>query len=146
MALDPRYLLAEQLGIRLETVGGLAIWEAAPVYKHQKAVDRIRASIRANQGGCSCVHAADVYVQFPDRSLKRPDVALFCREPSEEEDAITLLLEAREDLGPKAAEGDVVEVIGETLRCAMTTQAPCFSLSLAYHPRSLAIRSRMLFS
>jgi Uma2 family endonuclease len=111
MRLDPKYLLAEQLGIRLETVGGLAIWESAPVYKHQKAVDRIRASIRARSGGpCACIHAADVYVQFPDASLKRPDIALFCREPDEEEEAITLLPEAVIEVVSKGYEAKDLEI------------------------------------
>src|SRR5437899_2691294 len=43
--MDWRYLQADELGVRLEMVGGLPIWEPHPVYKHQKAVDRIRATI-----------------------------------------------------------------------------------------------------
>jgi hypothetical protein len=39
--MDARFLKAEELGIRLEIVQGLPIWEPYPVYKHQKAVDRI---------------------------------------------------------------------------------------------------------
>lgn len=88
---------ADQIGIRLELVGGLPIWEAKPVLKHQRAVDRIRASLRKAQDagdGCGCIHYADVYIAFPDGSFKRPDVAIFCREPDEEEDAITLIPEA----------------------------------------------------
>ncbi len=41
-------LRADELGIRLEMVGGLPIWEAPPVYRHQKHVERIAASIRAS--------------------------------------------------------------------------------------------------
>jgi Uma2 family endonuclease len=92
--MDPKYLLAEQLGIRLESMGGLHIWEAQPVWRHQKAVDTIRASIRNIGPDCKCVHAADVYVQFADGSLKRPDISIFCKEPAELDDAITLLPEA----------------------------------------------------
>jgi Uma2 family endonuclease len=111
MPLDPKYLLAEQLGIRLESVGGLSIWEAQPVYKHQKAVDRIRASIRAREGAaCACVHVADVYVQFRDGSLKRPDVAIFCREPDEQEEAITLLPEAVIEVVSKGYEAKDLEI------------------------------------
>ena len=82
---------AEELGIRLEIVGGLAIWEASPVYKYQKEVDRIRGSInktKNSETGCECIDVADVYVQFSDGSLKRPDISIFCREPEELEDAI----------------------------------------------------------
>ena len=93
--MDPKFLRAEELGIRLEIVGGLPIWEAHPGYKHQKAVDRIRATITpSTEGGCACVHAADVYISFPDGSLRRPDISVFCREPDEEEEAITLAPEA----------------------------------------------------
>jgi hypothetical protein len=81
------------LGVRLELVGGPPILEPHPVYKHQKAVDRIRSSIRSisaeGENGGVCVHVADIYVSFPDGSLKRPDIAIFCREP--EEEAVTLI-------------------------------------------------------
>jgi len=86
--MNPQLLNAEDLGVKLEIAGGLAIWEASPVYKHQKAVDRIRDSIKKNESRenpCDCVDAADIYVQFPDGSLKRPDISIFCFEPPEEE-------------------------------------------------------------
>ncbi|MDQ3634433.1 MAG: Uma2 family endonuclease [Acidobacteriota bacterium] len=89
--MDSQFLRAEELGIRLEIVGGLPIWEASPVYKHQKEVDRIRESIKKTKNSdtnCECLDVADVYVQFPDGSLKRPDISIFCREPEEMEDAI----------------------------------------------------------
>ncbi|MGI8670645.1 MAG: Uma2 family endonuclease [Aridibacter sp.] len=89
--MDSRFLRAEELGIRLEIVGGLPIWEASPVYKHQKEVDRIRESINKTKNSetdCECLDVADVYVQFPDGSLKRPDISIFCQEPEELEDAI----------------------------------------------------------
>jgi Uma2 family endonuclease len=111
MAIDPKFLRAEELGIRLEVVAGLPIWEAHPVWKHQKAVDRIRSSIRAAAGAsCECVHAADVYVQFPDGSLKRPDVAILCREPDEQDDAITLVPEAVIEVVSKGYEAKDLEV------------------------------------
>ena len=37
-----KLLEAEEVGLRLEWVGGLPLWEAHPTYRHQKAVDRIR--------------------------------------------------------------------------------------------------------
>jgi hypothetical protein len=45
MPIDPKFLKAEELGIRLEVVSGLPIREAHPVWKHQKAIDRIRSTI-----------------------------------------------------------------------------------------------------
>jgi Uma2 family endonuclease len=111
MAIDPKFMRAEELGIRLEVVGGLAIWEAQPVWKHQKAVDRIRASIGPRSGApCACVHAADVYVQFRDGSLKRPDVSIFCREPDEQEEAITLVPEAVVEVVSRGYEAKDLEI------------------------------------
>ena len=86
--MNPQLLTAEDLGVRLEIAGGLPIWEASPLYKHQKAVDKIRDSMRkAEKDGdvCDCITAADIYVSFPDGSLKRPDISIFCREPAEDE-------------------------------------------------------------
>ncbi len=85
-------LNAEDLGIRLEVAGNLRIWEASPVIKHQLEVDRIRASIKKGEKNgkvCACINIADIYVQFADGSLKRPDVSIFCEMPKEEEEATT---------------------------------------------------------
>ena len=43
--MDPILLQADELGIRLEIVGGLPIWEAKPLIRHQRAIDRLRDSI-----------------------------------------------------------------------------------------------------
>ncbi len=118
MAIDPKFVRAEELGIRLEIVAGLPIWEAAPALRHQRAVDRIRASIGPRPGtNCACVHVADVYVAFPDGSLKRPDISLFCREPTELDEAITLIPEA------------VIEVVSKGYEAKDLTIAPGFYLS-----------------
>lgn len=111
MPLDPKFLKAEELGIRLEVVSGLPIWEAHPVWKHQKAIDRIRTTIASKSvASCACVHASDVYVQFPDGSLKRPDIAIFCREPDETEDAISLVPEAVIEVVSKGYEAKDLEI------------------------------------
>lgn len=136
MAIDPKFIRAEELGIRLEIVRGLPIWEAAPVWKHQRAVDRIRATIKpplAESTGCACIHAADVYVQFADGSLKRPDISIFCREPDEDEDAITLVPEA------------VIEVVSKGYEAKDLEIAPSFYLSqgvkdvIVFDPTSLLV-------
>lgn len=86
---------AEEQGIRLEMVGGIPVWEASPVVKHQGASFRIQKSIEpTTNSGCGCVHYADIWIRFPDGSLKRPDIAVFCREPDERSTAVTLLPEA----------------------------------------------------
>ncbi|HEX9929392.1 MAG TPA: hypothetical protein VGB02_12710, partial [Pyrinomonadaceae bacterium] len=66
--MNPQFLTAEELGIRLEIIGKLKIWEASPIYKHQKEIDRIRDSFKkVEKDGniCECIDVADVYVQFP---------------------------------------------------------------------------------
>jgi Uma2 family endonuclease len=111
--MDPNFLRADELGVRLEIVGGLPIWEAHPVYKHQKAVDRVRASIKPSDPKnpvCECVHVADVYVSFSDGSLKRPDISIFCREPNEEDEAITLVPEAVIEVISKGYEAKDLEI------------------------------------
>lgn len=112
-ALFQRLLQADELGIRLELVGGLPMWEASPVRRHQRAIDRIRASLRpapSTGDGCGCVHLADVYVVFPDGSLKRPDISVFCREPDEDDEAITLLPEAVIEVVSKGYEAKDLEI------------------------------------
>jgi Uma2 family endonuclease len=105
---------ADEAGIRLEIVGGLPIWEAYPTLKHQETVDQIRASIRKSastlETGCHCFHFADVPIRFPDGSLKRPDVAIFCRRPDEEEEAITLIPEAVIEVISKGYEAKDLEI------------------------------------
>lgn len=109
--MNPRLLSANELGIRLEIVGGIPLWEAQPVYKHQKAIDRIRASITPCEGKpCGCVHVSDVYVSFPDGSLKRPDISIFCREPDEEDEAVTLVPEAVVEVISKGYEFKDLEI------------------------------------
>ena len=114
--MDAKFLRAEELGIRLEIVQGLPIWEPYPVYKHQKAVDRIRATIAsvdvssASEQKCSCIHTSDVYISFPDGSLKRPDISVFCREPEEEEEAIKLVPEAVIEVISKGYEAKDLEI------------------------------------
>ncbi len=112
VAMEQRLLSADQLGVRLEWVNGLPLWEAQPLYRHQKAVERIAQSIhRQASGGCDCVHAMDVYIQFPN-GLKRPDISIFCREPNaeEQEQVLTLIPEAVIEVVSKGFEAKDLEV------------------------------------
>lgn len=113
MGLGSHLLRANELGIRLEVVDGLPIWEAQPLYRHQKHVERIARSIRLLDPAqpCQCVHALDVYVQFPN-GLKRPDISIFCREPTEEEqdEALTLVPEAVIEVVSKGYEVKDLEI------------------------------------
>lgn len=131
-----RLLAADDLGVRLEIVGGLPIWEAHPLPKHQRAVDRIRATITPpppTADGDGCIHLADVYIQFPDGSLKRPDIAIFCREPDEDDAAITLV--------PAA----VIEVISKGYEAKDLEIGPHFYLSqgvqniIVFNPYTLVV-------
>ncbi|MFM8333442.1 MAG: Uma2 family endonuclease [Candidatus Methylumidiphilus sp.] len=111
--LNSRFLRADELGVRLEIVNGLAIWEAQPLYKHQKAVEHIAQSIRPahHDSSCLCVHALDVYVQFTN-GLECPDISVFCREPTEEEqeNALTLIPEAVVEVVSKGYEAKALEI------------------------------------
>ena len=94
---DTAVQIGETSGVKLEVVGGIPIWEALPSFRHQNHVFRIQSSIRPTnlpRNGCGCVHVADIYVRFPDGSLKRPDIAVFCTEPDEQAEAVTQLPEA----------------------------------------------------
>ena len=117
---------ANAAGIKLEMMNGLPIWEAFPNWRHQEAIDRIRRTFTTapkrdnNQtDDCACVHIPDVYVLFPDGSLKRPDVAIYCTMPSEEEKetAVKLIPEA------------VIEVVSKGYEVKDLELNPLFYLS-----------------
>ena len=113
MTLTNTLLRAEELGVRLEIVNGLPIWEAQPLYRHQKHVERIANGIRSNRSleDCACVHALDVYIQFLN-GLKRPDISVFRREPSEQEQdsALILIPEAVVEVVSKGYEAKDLEI------------------------------------
>ena len=112
-ALFQQLLQADELGIRLEIVGGLPLWEASPVLRHQEAIDRIRASLRPASrpdNGDGYVHLTNVYIGFPEGSLKRPDISIFSREPDEEDKAITLVPEAVIEIVSKGYEAKDLEI------------------------------------
>jgi Uma2 family endonuclease len=95
--IEDLFLVADDAGVRLEIIAGLPVWEALPNLTHQKAIDRIRGSFARSHtavGGCECLHYADLHIKFPDGSDKRPDIAIFCHEPTETESAVTEVPEA----------------------------------------------------
>jgi len=111
--MNPQFLRAEELGIRLEIVSGLPIWESFPLYRHQKAIDRIRRTIEKltqSNPNCACIDIADVYISFPDGSVKRPDIAIFCREPEEQDEMIKLIPEAVIEVVSKGYEAKDLEI------------------------------------
>ena len=89
--------IGETTGLKLEVTDGIPTWEAAPNFRHQSHLFRIESSIQPPEVleyGCDCAHAADVLIRFPDGSVKRPDIAVFCHEPEEQTSAITMVPEA----------------------------------------------------
>ncbi len=134
---DMAQLLAvDELGIRLEIVGGLPLWEMHPGFKHQKEVDRIRATLEPLAGSeesCGCFHYADVYVRFPDGSLKRPDISIFCQEPPETDEAVEVVPEA------------VIEIVSRGYEAKDLEIGPLFYLAqgvkdiIIYNPRTLLV-------
>ena len=80
-------------GYKLELIKGVGIWEASPVYSHQKKVLEVILSIKQLQqdaGSCKCVSVPGLTLLFPDGSIKRPDISIYCREPVERDSACTL--------------------------------------------------------
>jgi Uma2 family endonuclease len=82
--------------VRLEYVRGHMKWEASPASRHQKMLQRIERSLRPIPGhpdGCSCAYLADTLIRFndPDRSIKRPDLAIFCSEPPDSDEALEIV-------------------------------------------------------
>lgn len=138
--MDFKMLLdANELGVRLEYMGGIPIWEPSPNFRHQKAVDRIRNTIEPpirssdGNGGCACIHVPDLYIELPDGSLKRPDISVFCREPEEEDTPVRMVPEA------------VIEVVSKGYEAKDVELAPPFYLKqgikdvVVFDPRTLRV-------
>jgi Uma2 family endonuclease len=121
-AIDIAELIAQtdaaKAPVRLEYVRGRAKWEASPASRHQKALQRIERSLRPTPGhpaSCGCYSLADTLIRFgdPDRSIKRPDLAIFYAEPPDSDEALDLIPAAvvevisvgyeEKDLGPDGA-------------------------------------------
>jgi len=80
--------------IKLEITGGIPTWEVSPSIRHQRVIARIQASIKplSDSGQrCECAHYSDVYIRFSDGSIKRPDIAIFCHEPPDQDEALTII-------------------------------------------------------
>jgi Uma2 family endonuclease len=81
---------ADDLGIKLEITEGLPTWEFHPTHLHQKVELAMIRSIRPRKEGkdCACYPLHDVLIAFPGGSIKRPDIAIFCKVPTEMTEAI----------------------------------------------------------
>lgn len=106
---------AARAPVRLEYVRGHMKWEASPASRHQKALQRIERSlcpIPGHPDGCGYFALADTLIRFPDsdRSLKRPDLAIFCAEPPDSDEALDIIPAAVvEILSPGYEEKDLGE-------------------------------------
>lgn len=129
-------LVADDVGVRLEIVGGVPLWEMHPGFRHQKMVDRIRSTldhIPGTESSCGCFHYADIYVRFPDGSLKRPDISIFCQEPPETDEAVEQVPEA------------VIEVVSRGYEAKDLEIGPLFYLAqdvkdvVVFDPRTLLV-------
>jgi hypothetical protein len=98
---------ANDVGVRLEIIGGLYRWEPFPGVRHQIARDQIQKSIVLKSG---CMQIADVSIRFADGSITRPDLAIFPRRPDEEDEAVTLVPEAVIEIISKGSEAKDVEI------------------------------------
>ena len=87
---------AEELGLRLEMTDAGIVWEAMPGLRHQELALAIYGAIRpAPDGGhCEGYRAFDVPIRFASGVVKRPDVSIFCRRPSQDEGFVRAVPEA----------------------------------------------------
>jgi Uma2 family endonuclease len=121
---------ASHAPLRLEYVRGRIKWEASPASRHQMAVRRIERSVQPTPGanaGCACFALADVLLRFADadQSLKRPDIAIFCTEPPEQDEALELVPAAvievisagyeEKDTGPDGAPFYIAQGVADVL-------------------------------
>lgn len=106
-------LQANEAGIKLEIVGDKRTWEAFPMARHQIALKKVESSVTRIKGSpsdCACFTLQDVYIKFPDGSIKRPDLSIFCQEPAELDEIITRVpLAIVEVVSPGYEQKDLVD-------------------------------------
>ncbi len=93
---------AHDAGVKLEIHQGLPIWEFLPAPLHTMEAERIAQSVRttsASSQGCGCFRFQDMSIKFPDGSIRRPDISIYCERPEPTQESTTSI--------PKA----VVEVV-----------------------------------
>lgn len=76
----------EEIGLKFELTDGGITWETYPGIAHQEIVYNVQTSLQrgdAQGTNCDCYHGADVDLVLPDGTVKRPDVSVWCKRPSE---------------------------------------------------------------
>ena len=110
---------AHDAGVRLEVHQGLPIWEFMPSPLNTMETVRIAASLRrmsSDEESCGCYGLPDMAILFPDGSLRRPDVSIYCELPSRTQEAARVL--------PKA----VIEVVSPGFEVKDLELSPPFYL------------------
>lgn len=106
-ALLAAMMQAEELGFRMEIINGLGVWEFAPAIDHARAEKRIVASIRRaphSDGDCGCHWYQDILIRFPDGSIRRPDISIFCVDPPSSRQALEVIPEATIEIVSEGSE------------------------------------------
>src|SRR5437879_12136175 len=104
--------MADKAGVKLEITGGIPTWEAFPGSRHQKAVLRALMSIEGSaERECRCFQLPDVYIKFPDGSLKRPDIAVFREEPLDQDEELEKIPEVVLEVIIKDYEKQEAEIV-----------------------------------
>ena len=104
---------ADEALIKVEMVGGIPVWEGMPSPKHQRVVQQIGQSVRrigGHEGDCGCFSLIDVTIRFPDGSFKRPDVAIFCRQPDDDLPSVEIMPEAVVEVLSRGYEAKDLEI------------------------------------
>lgn len=99
--------LADSVGIRLEIMDGLRLWHAPVEAMHSVALGRVRDGLVVPAGWLALT---GVHIAFPGGGLKCPDLAVWCREPDEEDEAVTLIPEAVIEIVSRGSERKDLEL------------------------------------
>jgi hypothetical protein len=92
-----KLMRADEFGVKLEVVEGNYTWEFFPSPLHQGVVQSVQRSLRRtglSDNSCDFFSIQDVYIAFPDGSLKRPDLSIYCETPELTRHALTVIPDA----------------------------------------------------
>lgn len=115
MALNWQQLMdaADEVGIKLEIVQGTPTWEAWPATRHQVVLQTVASSLKEwsrSDNGCGCHGVQDIYIRFPDGSVKRPDLSIFCQAPPLQDETLEIVPEGVVEIVSKGYEKKDMEI------------------------------------
>jgi Uma2 family endonuclease len=110
--------------VKLMIVEGRPIWEAWPGPAHQMTINNIRKTIQAGGDECVCYDLRDTDLRLSPEgrrpSLLRPDIAIYCTEPPDSDDALELVPAAViEVVSPDSVVKDLEELPPAYLRAGV---------------------------